>query len=82
MQAPSPRGRGKPFYASPVLLGGRIYCVSRISGTFVIAAKPQYEVLARNIFASDDSQFNATPAVIADKLILRSDKFLYAIGAR
>jgi outer membrane protein assembly factor BamB len=75
-----PRGRGKPFYASPVLIGDRLYCVSRKSGTFVIAAHPEFKELARNVFANDDSQFNATPAVTGNTLILRSDKYLYAIG--
>lgn len=77
-----PRGRGKPFYASPILIGDRLYCVSRKSGTFVLAAQPKFEVLARNFLEGDDSQFNATPAVAGDTLLLRSDKFLYAIGTR
>ena len=77
-----PRGRGKPFYASPVLIGDRLYCVSRKSGTFVLAAKPKFEELARNVIDTDDSQFNATPAVTGNTLLLRSDKFLYAIGTK
>ena len=77
-----PRGRGKPFYASPIRIGDRIYCVSRKSGTFVLAARPQFELLARNIIADDDSQFNATPAVAGSTLLLRSERYLYAIGKR
>jgi hypothetical protein len=37
------RGRGKPFYASPILIGDKLYAVSRRSGTYVIAAKPSFE---------------------------------------
>jgi outer membrane protein assembly factor BamB len=77
-----PRGRGKPFYASPVLIGDRLYCVSRKSGTFVLAAKPEFEELARNLIDTDDSQFNATPAVAGNTLLLRSDRYLYAIGSK
>ena len=77
-----PRGRGKPFYASPIRIGDRIYCVSRKSGTFIIAARPQFELLARNIISDDDSQFNGTPAVADGKLLIRSDRYLYAIGKK
>jgi len=74
------RGGGKPFYASPVLVDGRLYCPSRKNGVFVIAAKPAFEVLAKNTFASDTTQMNATPSVDANCLYLRSDKALYCIG--
>lgn len=76
------RGGGKPFYASPVLLGDKLVCVSRRNGAFIIAAKPQYELLGHNVIASDTTQFNATPAVSGDLLILRSEKAVYCIGAR
>ncbi len=74
------RGGGKPFYASPVLVGDKLYCPSRKNGVFVLAAKPTFEVLAKNVFASDESQMNATPAVDGNRLYLRSDKALYCIG--
>jgi outer membrane protein assembly factor BamB len=73
------RGGGKPFYASPVLADGKLYCVSRSNGTFVLAAKPQYEVLAKNVIDLDTTQFSATPAVDQDTLYLRSHKALYAL---
>lgn len=73
------RGGGKPFYASPILVDGRLYCVSRKNGTFVIAAEPHYRQLGRNHFASDDTQFNGTPAVAGNRLILRSDKAVYCV---
>ncbi|MDZ4290259.1 MAG: PQQ-binding-like beta-propeller repeat protein [Prosthecobacter sp.] len=75
------RGRGKPFYASPVLIGDRLYCMSRKGGMYVIAAKPTYEKLARNVLAADASQFNATPAVVGDRMVLRSDWGVYCIAA-
>lgn len=77
------RGRGKPFYASPVLIGDRLYCVSRKNGTYVIAADPSgYRQLAHNVFGGDTSQFNATPAVTGNRLILRSDQAVYCIGGK
>jgi outer membrane protein assembly factor BamB len=70
------------IYASGVLAEGRIYYPSREKGTYVVAAKPVFELLARNIIESDTSVFNGTPAVSHSQLFLRSDKYLYCIGKR
>lgn len=74
------RGRGKPFYASQILVGDRVYAVSRRQGTFVLAAKPTFEVLATNVIEGDNSDFNATPAVSDGCLYLRSNQALYCVG--
>jgi len=66
------------FYASPVMADGRLYCFTRRGTAFVIAAKPQFEQLARNEL-SDRSTFDATPTIDANRLLVRSDKFLYCI---
>lgn len=76
------RGGGKPFYASPVLIGDKLICVSRRNGAFILAAKPQYEMLGSNEFKQDDSHFNATPAISGDRLILRSNKAVYCVGVK
>jgi outer membrane protein assembly factor BamB len=79
----SATGRGgKPFYASPVLAGGNLYAVSRRNGTFVLAAQPQFKLVAHNSLASDTTQFNATPAPAGKDLFLRSDKFLYCLATQ
>lgn len=79
IESGSGRGRGgKPFYASPVLIGDKLYAVSRRNGTFVLRAKPSFEKLA-SIPPLDESQFHGTPAVVGDRLILRSDKAVYGI---
>lgn len=75
-------GKGKPIYASPVLANGNLYCVTRLAGTFVIAAQPEFKVLAHNKIANDDTQFNATPSVAGDALYLRSDSAIYKIEER
>ncbi len=72
---------GRPVYASPVLSAGRIYVVSRWSGTFVLPAKPRYEILARNRFAADDSDSSGTPAISGGDIFLRSGRFLYCCGS-
>ena len=72
--------RPRQIYASPVVADGRIYYVSRATGTFVLPAKPEYKVLAHNVIATDKSICNASPAVSNGQLLLRSDTHLYCIG--
>ena len=65
------------IYASPLLADGKLYYVSEKEGTFVVAAEPDFKLLAHNVIATDDSVFNASPAPLGDgKLLLRSDKRL------
>jgi outer membrane protein assembly factor BamB len=70
------------IYASGVLAGGRIYYVSREKGTYVVEAKPKFELVAHNVIEDDKSVFNATPALEDGRLYLRSNKFLYCIGKK
>ena len=69
------------FYASVVLAPGRLYAVSRKSGTYVLAAKPVFEVISHNVFESDQSDFNGSPAASNGRLFLRSNRILYCIEA-
>jgi len=68
---------GKPFYASVVLIGDKLICISRRGGTYVLAAKPEFGQLAHNRFESDESDFNASPAISNGQLFLRSNRYLY-----
>jgi outer membrane protein assembly factor BamB len=76
----SKSGKGMAFYASPLLVNGHLVAVSRHAGTFVIAAKPVFELLRVNRLESDPSRFQGTPAVSAGHLVLRSEKTLYGIA--
>lgn len=67
------------IYASAVLAGGNIYYVSRDNGTYVVAAKPQFELVAHN-GPLDRSTANGSPAVAENKLLLRTNEALYCIG--
>ncbi len=71
--------RGGQFYASALLVNDQLFYVNRQGKTFVVAAKPEYELLAVNDL-SDGSDFNASPAVAGERLLIRSDKFLYCIA--
>jgi len=65
-------------YASAVLVGDKLYIVTRNDGTLVLAAKPEFQLLAHNRF-DDRSTFNGSPAVAGDSMLIRSDRFLYCI---
>ncbi len=75
-------GDGGRFYASPIVAGDKLYAVSREQGVLVLAAGPEFRLLAHNRFSDDVSVFNATPAVSRGRLFLRSDRFLYCLGTR
>jgi outer membrane protein assembly factor BamB len=68
------------IWSSPVLADGKLYIVSQHEGAYVVAARPEFELLAHNQFADDNSRTNASPAVHRGQLLLRTDKRLYCIG--
>jgi len=72
-------GTGDKIYASLVAADGKLYGVTRMDGTVVLALEPKFQELARN-HLGDESIFNATPAIDDGQLLLRSDKALYCIG--
>jgi outer membrane protein assembly factor BamB len=71
--------RAGQVYASTLLADGRLYHLNRSGRTFVLAAKPEFELLATNDL-NDRSLFNASPAVTGDRILIRSDKYLYCLG--
>lgn len=70
------------IWTSPVLADGKLYIVSQHAGTFVVAAKPKFGLLAHNTIEGDDSRTNASPAVHHGQLLLRTDRALYCIGKK
>lgn len=73
---------GGEAYASVVAADGKLYAVTRRNGTFVLAAGPEFKVLAHNRLESDSTDFNATPAVADGVLLLRSNQALYCIRSQ
>jgi outer membrane protein assembly factor BamB len=71
------RGAGG-VYASALLADGRIYYVGRDGRTFVVAAKPQFELLATNE-ALDRTNHDATPVAVDGRLFIRSNRALYCL---
>lgn len=66
-------------YASTVAADGKLYVVTRKNGVFVLAAKDKFEIIAHNKIASDDTDFNASPAISNKCVFLRSNLFLYCL---
>ncbi|MEQ1842488.1 MAG: PQQ-binding-like beta-propeller repeat protein, partial [Verrucomicrobiales bacterium] len=73
-------GRGMAFYASPILVGDHLVAVSRHAGTFIISAKPEFDLVRINRIEDDRTRFQGSPAVSAGHLLLRSEKALHAIA--
>ena len=65
-------------YASPVAAGDRIYFPGRDGTTVVLAAGPEYRVLAENRL---DDGFDASPAIVGRDLLLRGRGHLYCLTA-
>ena len=73
---------GGQFYASMLLLGGnRLVAISRFGGTHIFNASTALSPVGRNRL-SDTSDFSGSPAVVGNRMYLRSDKALYCIGAK
>jgi len=68
------------IYASPVLAENRLYYVGRGGRTVVVAAEPKFGVLAVNNLENNRGVFNASPAISGNRLLIRSNRSLYAIG--
>jgi len=65
--------------ASPVFADGKIHFLSETGDTTIIEAGPQFKVLARNALGE---KCQASMAVSGRRLYIRTDKHLYAIGAK
>lgn len=71
--------RGGQIYASALLANGNLYYTNRSGRTFVIPAKPEFELVATNELR-DGTLFNASAAVTGDRILIRSEKYLYCIS--
>ncbi|HJO05529.1 MAG TPA: PQQ-binding-like beta-propeller repeat protein [Acidobacteriota bacterium] len=69
---------GGVFSASPVAGDGKVYFVSEIGETVVVAAGEAPRVLARN---SLNARVIASPAISAGQIFIRGDRHLIAVGS-
>jgi outer membrane protein assembly factor BamB len=64
------------FTASPWAYNGKIFCLSEEGDTFVIAAGDEFKMLGVN---SLEEMALATPAIVGDRLLIRTMTRLYSI---
>lgn len=67
-------------YASIVGDKEKLLLTTRDEGVLVIDAAPVYREIAVNQLGEEGELFNATPAIIGDRLLLRSDKAIYCVA--
>ena len=67
-------------YASIALGDGHLYAQLRDGTCLVIAAGPEYTILAENKLGDGEEQFNATPAFDEGRIIFRSTKAVYCVA--
>jgi hypothetical protein len=68
---------GRRHHASPIAAEGRLYFTDTEGTTFVVAAGPTFEVIAKNPLGEECS---ASPAVSHEKLFFRTSQHLWCIG--
>ena len=67
---------GANFSASPVVVDGKLYCMSEDGDIYVFSTGPKYELLAKS---SLGEAVMASPAISDGKMIVRGLKHLYSI---
>ena len=65
------------FYASPLMIDGKIYAASSSGDVYVVQAEPKYRLLAHNELGD---VVRATPAVADGRLYIRGERYLWCIG--
>jgi len=65
------------FYASPVLVGERVYIFDRLGTLHVFTAGPEYESIARTSFGEE---VVCTPAFAHGRMFVRGVEHLFCIG--
>ena len=64
------------FTTSPWAYNGKIFCLSEEGDTFVVTAGEKFKILRTNAL---DEMAQATPALVGERLLLRTESLLYSI---
>ena len=67
------------FTTSPWAYNGKLFCLSEEGQTFVIAAGEQFQLLHVNAL---DDMAQASPALVGERLLIRTEHRLYSIRRR
>lgn len=71
--------RATAFTTSPWAYSGKLFCLSEEGQTFVITAGEKFELLHVNEL---DDMAQASPAIVGDRLLIRTEQRLYSIRRR
>jgi len=71
-----PQGRG--FTSSPWAYGDKVFCLNEDGVTFVMESDDELNILHKNKLADDDMAM-ATPALVGDRLLIRTSARMYSI---
>ncbi len=66
------------FTSSPWAYDGKVFCLSEAGVTYVINAGETFELIRTNPLAEDDLGM-ATPAIVGDRLLIRTSARLYSV---
>lgn len=69
-------------YASSLLVGDEILYLGRGGKAVIVKAGPKFEVVGSAKLENGRGVFNASPAMVGGRLLIRSKKFLYCIGEK
>jgi hypothetical protein len=72
-------GEGGEFTASPWAYNGYVFCLNEEGRTFVVRAGEKFEVVGTNELGE---MALATPAIVGDRLLVRTEKRLFCIRRR
>ena len=70
---------GGNYSGSPVVAGGKVYCLSEEGEAVVIAAAREFRLLARNPLGEGS---RSTPAVAGGRMFLRTYSHLISVGGK
>jgi outer membrane protein assembly factor BamB len=73
-----PLPKGLAFTSSPWAASGKVFCLNEDGVCFVLGAGDKFELLGTNKLADDDMCM-ATPALVGDRLLIRTAARLYCI---
>lgn len=64
------------FTASPFAFNGRLFCLSEDGLTYVVQPGPEFDILQRHPL---DELCVSSPAIVGDKLLIRTASKLYCL---
>ncbi|MCP4888503.1 MAG: PQQ-binding-like beta-propeller repeat protein [Planctomycetaceae bacterium] len=73
--------KGRAFTASPWAYDGKIFCLNEDGLTIVIQAGEEFKVLETNALADDDMGM-ATPAIVGNRLLIRTSARIYCVQSK